>query len=320
VKEDEKMAESWEAVHLRGQQTIGMWTTFAPDFVLASLTLAQHTADVAEILTRVNDRDVQQATVALAAAARDDNYNFIRDLNTRAAQVIDGLLDVEDDLHTVLDDVYAADLYTQEGNLTRARRLIDLWTRLNAARAALTPALPPLLIGTVAGADLQAAVTRHADLLQTLDSERHELSQRRSRLSAHVRQVDRNNKRLYAVWSGNFPVGTPEHEALRLIDTEEGTTPPTALEIDALTQTGLSVAITYVAGGGRRATSLQLLYQLLGAQGADEGDDDYGHPTPVVLAGQTIGPFEAGQTVNLKTVAENSAGAMEGAVRTIALT
>jgi len=53
------MAEFWQAVHIRGQQTIGVWGTFSASFQVGSVTLALHTADVALILTQVNERDVQ---------------------------------------------------------------------------------------------------------------------------------------------------------------------------------------------------------------------------------------------------------------------
>ena len=72
--------------------------------------------------------------------------------------------------------------------------------------------------------------------------------------------------------------------------------------------------VSYVAGGGRHATSLVLVFQVVGI------DPDFGHPTPVVLTGQTIGPFTSGTTINVKTRAANSAGATESVVKTITLT
>ncbi|NDK16562.1 MAG: hypothetical protein GW911_31420, partial [Armatimonadetes bacterium] len=48
-------------------------------------------------------------------------------------------------------------------------------------------------------------------------------------------------------------------------------------------------------------------------------DEDFGHPTPVVLTGQTSGPFAAGQTINFKTRAENSAGVAEGEGKAVAI-
>ena len=307
------MAEYWEAVHIRGQQTIGVWTTFAPDFAVGELTSADHTADVAGILTRVNERDVQQDAVDAAVAARDNSFEEIHGVNTRAPQLIDAVLPPDDDLQDELDGVYEVDAYSHEGNLERGRRLISLWNQVNAKRAALTPPQPPLLLGSADLAALQSAVENHPSLLQTVANERAELSRKRSQLSSHTRKVDRDNKRWYAAWRSNFPDGSPEHDALSLVDTEEGASPPTALEIAALTQREASVEVTYLAGGGRRATSLTLVYQLEGL------DPDFAHPAPVTLTGQTLGPFAAGQTIHVKTQASNSAGTTEGAVQSLTL-
>ncbi len=308
------MAEFWEATHIRGQQTIGVWTTFAPAFTFGAVTLASHTADVALLLTHVNERDVQQDVVDAAQAAAEANFNFIHDVNVRAPQLISANLEDDDALQDELDDVFAVDPDTEEGNTERARVLISLWTGVNAKRAAAVPPLPPLLLAATTVAIFQTALTNQPGLLQIVANQKSELSKKKSQLRTTDRRNDRHNKRWYAAWAVNFPVGSPERDALSLVDTEEGTTAPTALEIATLTQAVLSVNVAYVAGGGRRAASLQLLYQVVGV------DPVFAHPTTVVLAGQTIGPFVAGQTVNMKTKASNSAGATESAVKTIVIT
>jgi len=91
------------------------------------------------------------------------------------------------------------------------------------------------------------------------------------------------------------------------------TNPPTPLEIITLTLVGLSVAVAYLGGGGRHATSLVVVWQVVGV------DAEFGHATTVILAGQTIGPFNTGRTVNFKTRGSNSVVAqpVESAVKTI---
>jgi hypothetical protein len=44
------MAEYWQPIHTRGQQTISVWSTFNPDFTVDTVTLAQHQADVEQPL------------------------------------------------------------------------------------------------------------------------------------------------------------------------------------------------------------------------------------------------------------------------------
>jgi hypothetical protein len=280
------------------------------------LTLALHTADVALILTHVNERDVQDDVFDDAKLARDQNFELIRDVVTRVPQLIDAVLPDDDPLNNDLDDVFSVDPDSQHGAMERGRRVVSLWNRVNAKRAAMTPPLPALLLGTTAVADLQTALTNHPGLLQTVENERSELSQKKSQLQTTARRVDRNNKRWFGAWSNNFAEGSPEHNALSGVDTEEGTNPPTALEINTVTPSGTSVAVSYVPGGGSHATSLMLVWQVVGV------DADFGHDTPVILAGQTVGPFTAGQTVNFKTRASNSAVTtpVESAVQTITLT
>jgi hypothetical protein len=187
------MAEFWQAVHIRGQQTIGVWGTFSPAFQVGSLTLALHTADVALILTQVNERDVQQDVVDDAIAARDQNFELLHDIVTRAPQLIDSVLDDADPLNNDLDDVFNVDPDSQHGVMERARRLVSLWNRVNVKRAAMVPALPPLLLGTIAVGDLVTALNDHPNLMQTVENERSELNQKKSQLQTTTRRTDRNN-------------------------------------------------------------------------------------------------------------------------------
>ena len=120
------MAEFWQAVHIRGQQTIGVWTTFAPAFQVGAVTLALQTADVALILTQVNERDVQQDVVDDAITARDQTFDFLHDVVTRGPQLIDSVLDDADPLNNDLDDVFQVDPDSQHGVMERARRLVRL--------------------------------------------------------------------------------------------------------------------------------------------------------------------------------------------------
>ena len=86
---------------------------------------------------------------------------------------------------------------------------------------------------------------------------------------------------------------------------------PTALGIATATASGLNANLSYTSGGGSHATSLRLLWRIVGV------DADFTQSTPVLLAGQTVGPFLAGQTVEFKTRAENSVGSTDSAVKTV---
>lgn len=310
------MTEFYEPTHIRGQQTLAVWGTFALTFTVGPLTFAQHQGDVALLLTVVNDRDLAQDASDDGVATRNTNYNFITDLNVRATELIEATLPEGDELVPEVGDIRAVDGKGQEAILERARRLISLWTRVNAKRAALVPALPGLTVNLAVGgaatlAQFQAAVTNHPVLLQTLKDKDADLSRKKSVLRQTEARVDKNNKKWFAAWAANFPAGTAEHDALSQITTEEGTSAPTALVIATATASGLSAAVSYTAGGGAHATSLRLLWRIVGV------DADFTHFTSVVLAGQTVGPFVAGQTVEFKTRGENSVGSTDSAVKSV---
>lgn len=110
------MAEYWQAMHLRGQQTIGVWGTFAPTFQVGPLTLAAHTADVALILTHVDERNVQQDVLDEAVLARDANFDLIHDIVVRVPQLIDAVLEDSDPLNNDLDDIFGVNPDSQHGS------------------------------------------------------------------------------------------------------------------------------------------------------------------------------------------------------------
>lgn len=307
------MAEFWEVAHQRGQQSIAVWGTFDPAFQVGAVTLASQTTDVALLVTQATERGTQQDVVDDAMLQRDDNFNTLHDIVVRVPQLIEASLEDDDLLHGDLDDVFAISPESQAGVQERARRVVSLWNRVNTVRAAMTPALPALTLGTNTVAGLQTRLTNHPALLQTVENERSELNQKKSALNATARRVDRNNKRWYAAWSKNFAVGSPENDALSQIDTGPTTPAPSAQEIATLAASGNNVAVTYLAGGGAHATTIVLLWQIVGT------DPDFGHATPVVPTGQTVGPFPPGTVVNFKTRASNSTGDTDSAVQSISL-
>ena len=307
------MAERWQVAHQRGQQTTAVWGTFGPGFQVGTVTLATHTADVALLTVQADARGVQQDVVDDARLARDANFDAMRDIVVRVPQLIEATLEEEDLLQNDLADIFGIIPNSQANVQERARRVISFWNRVNALRAAMTPALPPLLLGTVGVADLQTRLTTHPVLLQTLENEKSELNQKKGLLTTTARRIDRNNKRWYAAWSKNFAEGSPEHNALSQITTESGTSEPTPLEIDTLTADGDNVDVGYVEGGGDHATTLEVLWQVVGV------DPVFGHVTPVNLAGQTVGPFPPGAEVRFKTRVSNSAGEAESEVKSITL-
>jgi hypothetical protein len=304
------MAEYWEEVYQRGLQTIGVWQTFAPAFTVGQLTLASHTTDNSGLPDKANEREVQQDALDDARIARDVNYQLMEDLSVRFPRLLEGVLDPDDPWHAELADIRDIKPDSNDRRAQRARRVVSLWTRVNAQRAAAVPPLGPLLVGTKAVADLEATLDNLAALLQAVETEDSELTEKREALKTLAKKVDKNNKRWYAAWEGNFPEGSPERNALSQIDTGSPTQQPTALEIAGVgNPSGTELLVSYTPGGGQHATMLTLQWQIVGV------DAEFTHDVQAFPSGQGITTgAEIGQTVNLRTRAANSAGETLSAV------
>lgn len=315
------MPEFWEVTHTRAQQTIAVWSTHNPTFQVETLDLATHQANTDLLFTQSGDAEAVKDVYDEAVDARDANVELIHTLNTRVPQLIRSNLSDKDLLQKEVKDVLKVDLGSMAKELKRARRLKSLWTRVNAKRAAQTPALPEIDRSGKTVTDLDAALTAHPDLLQDVEDKQAEWNQSKSVLEQTDEIVDDANKKWYEAWKNYYDEGTPEHDALSQITTEPGgggggggpTTPPTVLEFAAVENAG-NVDVTYVAGGGAGAETLQLLWQV---EGVDPGFDN---SVAVILGGQTVGPFSPAVTINFKTQATNSQGTVESGVQTIVMT
>ena len=306
------MPEFHEDAHNRGQQTIGVWGTFAPGFNVDTLTLALHTADVNAIPAAAAARDTQQDVVDDARTARNNNFDFLSDLGVRAPRAIEGQLPAGDNLHGEIDDVRALEATSQDNAQARVRRVLGVWTRYNARRAAAVPPLGALLVGTTTVAQLQTALDNHPGLMQTVEDEKAELKLKRSDLKRLATKVDTNNKRWFAAWEGNFADGSAERDALSQIDTGPQTPQPTALQIGTVTaQAGGHFTVPFVTGGGAHATTELLLWQVVGV------DAGFSHQVALTDHGPkaVATGAAAGATVNFKTRVSNSVGDTDSAVQ-----
>ena len=309
------MSEYWEDIYHRGQQSIGVWSAFAPALTVGEVTLASHTADTAALQTKANERDVQQDLVDIARDARDANLRFMEDLSIRFPRKLEGDLAPTDPLHAEIADLRNINPDSPDTIAARVRRTISLWNRVNAQRAAATPPLPAFNIGGTLVAALDTALTTQHTLLQTIENERGKLTQKREALRTLAAKVDRNNKRWYAAWEGEFADNSPERTALSQIDTGAQTPAPEPLEINTVTALGPDqVGVTYVPGGGDHATSFKLLWRI------ETVDADFVHEAVLNLAGQTVSVTgAAGKIVSFKARASNSTADTDGAVKQVTM-
>lgn len=308
------MPATWQTIHARGQQTVAVWGQYSPAFTVGALTLASHNTKVASLPNLAQDLETAEDAVDGARAARDAQMAAVRDLSIRMPRRLEGEIAVDDPLHEDIAGVRGIDPESLTAIEARGKRVVSLWEKANAARAAAVPPLGPLLIGATTAAQFKGLVDGLPALEQTVEDERSDLSTARTALHGAMRTVDADNKRWYAAWEGNFAAGSPEREALSQIDTGSGTPPPTALIIAAGTRTAAdTITLDYAPGSGANATLLQIFWRLPGEVDFPHGVD--ANPPQQVLQSED---FALGAVV-FRTRAMNSTGEALGPELTVDL-
>jgi hypothetical protein len=109
------------------------------------------------------------------------------------------------------------------------RRCLDLvavWQQANTFRAAQNPVQPPLKVDDVDVTTFKSTLGNLAQLITDVSEKQGAVSDKKSKLREVAKRVDRNNKRWYKAWSGQFARGTAGRDALNLIDTGPSQTLP----------------------------------------------------------------------------------------------
>ncbi len=311
------MDEYWEITHDRAVKTQAVWA-MQPTFALNKLNRTQHGAlsDSLPVLAQLRDNKENDLTEALAA--KHTVFDKLANVAVRVPGLLQAMLDEEDELQDQLDPIFAIDAGISENHtLRRCRLVLPFWTDVNAARATAAPPQAAVTIdyqGTAVGVGEFASLISSAIGTQKTEADRsRDVTNAKSALRTADRKTDRGNKRFYKGWLKAYPAGTPEGDAaLSQIPTEQGTPPPTALEIATLTPLpDHTVRVNFAAGGGAHATTKELQYQL-------PGETEFGHTTPITGAQMIVGPLSAGATVNFRTrVANSTPGTVTSAVKTV---
>lgn len=211
--------DGWQSIHTRGQQTNAVWQTHAPALNVSELTLALHQADVAAMPPASQLVADKQDLLDDKRAARDAAIATIRDLTVRMPRKIEGELAHDDPFHKDLRDIRTVEVTSPETALTRGQRTIALLKKYNARNAAALPVRPPLTVGGLGVAVLEAAVGGLPGTTQAVEDAISGLKDLRDAQGVLSGRVDRNNKRWYVAWKGEFVAGSPERSALSQIDT-----------------------------------------------------------------------------------------------------
>lgn len=313
------MDEYWEITQERAVATQAVWAMKIA-FELNKLNRTQHAALTDSLPTLAQTRDNKENDLTEALAAKHTVFDRLISIATRMPGLIDGTLDDDDELKDQLDAIYAIDAHASENQtLRRCRLLLPFWTDVDAARALAVPAKPPLTLDcgtpplavTVGGF---ASTISAAGTAQKTEAERsRDVTNAKSALRAADHKAGRANKRWYKAWMKAYPEGTAEGDAaLSQIPTEQGTPPPSSLEI--LTLTALpehTVRVNLDPAGGAHATTKELQYML-------PGETEFGHTTPVPGKVLIVGPLTAGASVSFRTrVANSNPGTVSSATKAV---
>jgi hypothetical protein len=249
----------WYDIHSRGVDTVAVWTTFAPTVSVGEFTLAAHSVDVNLFNSLILDFSQAEDALNLARASRDASGTALKQVCVRALKLISGTLKPTDNLLKEVRSVTSVTGESQGAMNEKCFRLVSLWIAVNTHRATLLPAQSPLSVDTTDVTSFQSMLGNHAMLVQTVATKRTLRSQKLSALKAVATKVDQNNKRWYKAWQGQFAAGTPQRDALSLINTGASQTlPGQGVFLTSELLPGQGVSLSFDAA---RATQFTLLHK-----------------------------------------------------------
>ncbi len=311
--------EYYQAYQNRAGQTAAVVNQYLPGLTVGAVDAAGLLARSQALAGLAQLRDDALATADTAANAENFGFLAIKKLTVTLPKSIEGELDAdvpaEAALLALLAPVYAVTPRTTALALDRAMALKAALEKINPWLAAQTPARSPITSAGTSLADLDALMSAQPALAQAMDDTAADVSAARAALRTAASSVDRLNKRFYRRLEGE----AREHAALAAglgqIDTTY-TNPPATLGIEKILQSEddpPQLVVTYAASTFDESYTSVLEWQLAGAP------EVFAHARPVNPAGNTLGPFAVGATVQLRTRTTNANGTTTGSVRTIKL-
>jgi len=255
------MKKFWYDVLDRSLDSLGVWG-LSPAFPVGLLSRTAHASDVAALSGSLALCTDAEATLFTARGGRDNSAISLRDLYTRGLRLMQGTAES----NVINDSLRAARRVRSQSFVAveeKGLKFCSAWKEVNAHRAGLSPALPALLVNGMSLSEVQSTLGNYRQFLSTISDKQAFLSTKKTELRNLVYRIDRNNKRWYVAWQGQFAAGSPERHALSLIDT--GTTPATPGKGVFLTVEQLPDLTVRLKFGAARAKTFTLLHKGPGA-------------------------------------------------------
>jgi hypothetical protein len=311
--------EYYQVYQNRAVQTAAVITKFIPTLMVNGVDAAGLLAQSGALDGLAQKRNDALATADGAVNAESLGQTAIHDLVLSLPHVAEGELDdnvpAEAALVDLLTPVYAIVPRTTELALERGMKLKSALDKINAFLAVQTPVRPPVQSGGKGVADLNNLITAQPALEQAIEDTAAEVSSARTALRTAATNVDRLNKRFYAKLQSEARTNPALADALNQIDTESMNLPGT-LGINSIVQGGtdqLHLLVNYDNASYAGTATNTIEWQVVGT------DNDFTNSAAVDPSGNTLGPFAAGKTINVRTRVTNGNGTTTGGVRTIVM-
>lgn len=289
----------WYAGYDRGLETIAIWGNRAPLLMVGELSLGQHAGEVLALSQHLLQCDQAAQVLETMLDGRDAAAATLRDLCMRGCRLVTGTLPAGDPAIGKVQAVYAVRGQSFRAVQDKCSKLVAVWEAVNARRAALQPAQPALLIGTTDVASFGSQLGNYGQVLSQLAVKEDLFMEKKTVLRLASARVDRNNKRWYKAWQGQFAKGSPELAALSQIDTGPSlTVPGQGVFLPTMTLPNQAVKLNF---GAARAKTFTLLHQGPGqsaytvlADGLTAKSFEHAVPTPGRHSYKVTGQNSAG--------------------------
>ena len=201
-------------------ETVAFWRRYLPAMTVGGWSpdgLAEEIARLEPLAQAVAEARTQAKTVKQAELAA---FERIRSLNLNVPLLIAGRFDEGHPVRVALAAVYAVTPETDELNLLRARRLIPVWRKADAALAARKPG--DAIVRDEAGvAEFETWVTDYPKTLQATVEAVTAFRAARTALRSQHDRVDQLNKRAYKKFKAEAYTDPALRSALQTAITRE---------------------------------------------------------------------------------------------------
>ena len=312
--------EYYQTIQNRAAETVAVINKNLPGLSLSGITATGLSTASSALGVMAQTRDDALANFDAANNAENIGFLALQALTLALPQAANGDLDdaipAESGLLDLLSPVYAITPRTTEFAMERGKKLVSALTLINTYLTGVVPARPAITSGGKGISHLTAALASLPGLGQIEENRAADARATRTTLRVAATGLDRLNKRFYSRLESEARTNPMLAAALSQITTDSVHLPGT-LGLKSILQGGsggLQLLLTYENGTYDSSATNTIEWMVTGM------DTDFTHHVPADPSGNTLGPFTAGSTVNLRTRVVNANGTTTSSIRTLVIT